>query len=469
MLRAMDRKQIGALELLDASIAQSHRLTQKLNIVVAEDPERARAAARAIDDRRAKGETSEGIGLLAGVPMTVKDTFDVDGLPASAGLKAYLGRAVGDAVAVGRARTEGALIWGKTNVPVMVGDWQSYNPLYGTTNNPWHLQRTPGGSSGGAAAALAAGITPLEIGADLSGSLRIPASFCGVCAHKPTYGIVSQRGLAPSRAADIDMAVAGPMARTVRDLRLLLSVMAQAPIPARAPPAVLHGLKIAVWLDEPRFVLDPGVRRVVEAAVADLSAEGAVMETIQSPVDADALMFAYTLRLFSILGAGAPAARRRYERLRGPAKWAVKRGAGPLSWAQGVLGYTARHVDWLAAVETSAKLEGVMGRLFQRYEVLIAPVAPISAFPHDHRPSIIRRKLASSDGRRFGYLHLMDWIALATVCGLPATAIPIGTDANGLPVGVQVIGPRGGDSKTLAVAEAIEERLGGFRPPPMDF
>jgi amidase len=465
----MDRKQIGALELLDASIAQSHRLKHTLNAVVAEDPKPARAAARAIDERRAKGETSEVIGLLAGVPMTVKDTFDVDGLPASAGLKAYLGRAVGDAAAVGRARTEGAVIWGKTNVPAMAGDWQSYNPLYGTTNNPWDLQRTPGGSSGGAAAALAAGITPIEIGADLSGSLRIPASFCGVCAHKPTYGIVSQHGLVPPRASDIDMAVAGPMARTVRDLRLLLSVMAQAPIPARAPPAVLQGLKIAVWLDEPRFVLDADVRRVVEGVATDLAGEGVAVETIQSPVDADALMFAYTLRLFSVLGASAPAERRRYERLRGPAKWAVKRGAGPLSWAQGVLGYTARHVDWLEAVETTANLERIMRRLFERYEVLIAPVAPISAFPHDHRRSIFRRKLASSDGRRFGYLHLMDWIALATVCGLPATAVPIGTDANGLPVGLQIIGPRGGDSKTLAVAQAIEERLGGFRPPPMAF
>src|SRR5579875_769300 len=189
MVQAMDLKHIGALELLDASIAQSHKLKDKLNAVVAEDLEPARAAARAIDERRAKGETSETIGLLAGVPMTVKDTFDVDGLPASAGLKAFLGRAAGDAAAVGRARTEGAVVWGKTNTPVMAGDWQSYNPLYGATNNPWDLERTPGGSSGGAAAALAAGITPIEIGSDIGGSLRVPATFCGVFSHKPTFGL----------------------------------------------------------------------------------------------------------------------------------------------------------------------------------------------------------------------------------------------------------------------------------------
>ena len=468
MIQAMDAKRISALEFLDASIAQSHLLKDKLNAVVAEDAEPARAAARLIDDRRAKGETSETIGLLAGLPMTIKDTFDVDGLPASSGLKSYLGRAAGDAGAVGRARTEGAVIWGKTNVPVLAGDWQSYNKLYGTTNNPWDLERTPGGSSGGAAAALAAGITPLEIGADLSGSLRIPASFCGVCAHKPTYGIVSQRGLVPPRAGDIDMAVVGPMARSVRDLRLLLSVIAQAPVPAKAQPAILPGLKMALWLDEPSFVLDAEVKTVVESFAADLAAIGAEVHPVSTPVAAEALMSAYALRLFSFMGAANPAARRGYEWLRGPAKWARRSGAGPLSWAQGVLGYTARHAEWLEADEAVAEIARTMRHFFERYDVLIAPIAPVVAFTHDHGP-LIRRKLACSDGRKFSYLHLMDWIALATACGLPATAIPVGIGQQGLPVGVQIIGPRGGDSKTLAVAQAIEEHLGGFRGPSLDF
>ena len=468
MIQAMDLKSISALELLDASIAQSHKLKDKLNAVVAETVEPARAAARIIDERRAKGETSETIGLLAGVPMTIKDSLDVDGMPASAGLAAYLDRAAGDAAAVGRARTEGAVIWGKTNVPVMAGDWQSYNALYGATNNPWDLERTPGGSSGGAAAALAAGITPLEIGADLSGSLRIPAGFCGVYAHKPTYGIVSQRGLAPPRAADIDMAVVGPMARSARDLRLLLSVIAEAPIPAKAPPAVLPGLRAAFWLDEPSFILDAEVKAAMESFAAELAAAGAEVKRVESPVAANDLMSAYTLRLFSFMGAAAPRDRRRYEWLRGPATWVRRAGADPLSWAQGVLGYTARHAEWLEAEEAVAQMSRVMRRFFERHDVLIAPIAPVVAFAHDHAP-LFRRKLSCSDGRKFGYLHLMDWIALASACGLPATAIPIGLGQQGLPVGVQIIGPRGGDSKTLAVAQAIEEQFGGFRAPVLDY
>ena len=309
MIQAMDARRIGALEFLDASIAQSNRLKDKLNAVVAEDLESARAAARIIDDRRAKGETSDTIGLLAGVPMTVKDTFDVDGLPASSGLKAYLGRAAGDAGAVGRARTEGAVIWGKTNVPVLAGDWQSYNKLYGTTNNPWDLERTPGGSSGGAAAALAAGITPLDIGSDIGGSLRVPANFCGVYAHKPTYGLVSQRGHVPPKpgtASEPDLNVVGPMARSARDLRLLLSILANGPIPARAPPAILNSLKVGLWIEEPQFALDAEVRTVIETFAADLGAAGAAVQRVETPVDARELIDVYMQLLYPIIMVDQP-------------------------------------------------------------------------------------------------------------------------------------------------------------------
>src|SRR5271170_1256199 len=193
-LLALETKRISAVELLEASLARHDAVNPSLNAVVTTDLERARRRARAIDDQRAVGEH---LGALAGLPMTIKDTFDVGDMPASAGLKGLLGRTARDAVVVARARAEGAVIWGKTNTPVMAGDWQSYNDLYGTTNNPWRLDRTPGGSSGGAAAALATGVTALEIGSDIGGSLRVPASFCGVYAHKPTWGMVSQRGHVP--------------------------------------------------------------------------------------------------------------------------------------------------------------------------------------------------------------------------------------------------------------------------------
>jgi amidase len=468
MIQAMDAKRISALEFLDASIAQSHLLKTKLNAVVMEDPEPARAVARAIDDRRAKGETADTIGLLAGVPMTVKDTFDVDGMPASSGLKSFLDRAAGDAAAVGRARTEGAVIWGKTNVPVLAGDWQSFNALYGTTNNPWDLERTPGGSSGGAAAALAAGITPLEIGSDIGGSLRVPASFCGVFSHKPTYGLVSQRGHVPPRpglAAEPDLNVIGPMARSVRDLRLLLSILATGPVPAKAAPAALNGLKVGFWLDEPAFALDSEVRTAIEGFAADLSGTGASVELVKSPVEGQALLDVYERLLYPIVTAGVrPSQRRMMTLMRGPAKWS----GGKARWARLALAATLSHHDWLAANEQRAQFARTMRRVFERHDVLIAPIAPVTAFLHDHRP-FNRRTLRCSDGRKIAYDAMLNWIALATACGLPATAIPVGLSQQGLPVGVQIIGPRGGDSKTLAVAQAIEEQLGGFRAPPLDW
>ncbi len=468
MIQAMDSRRISAMEFLDASIAQSHRLKDKLNAVVAEDLEPARANARLIDERRAKSETSETIGLLAGLPMTIKDTLDVDGLPASSGLKRYLGRATGDAVAVGRARTEGAVIWGKTNVPVLAGDWQSYNKLYGTTNNPWDLERTPGGSSGGSAAALAAGITPLEIGSDIGGSLRIPAGFCGVYAHKPTYGLVSQRGHVPPRpglAAEPDLNVVGPMARSARDLRLLLSILANGPIPAKAAPAALSGLKVALWLEEPSFVVDAEVKTVIETFAADLQAQGAVVEPVKSPVDGAELIDVYLQLLYPLVMADLPPPQRRsMTLLRGPAKWF----GGEARWARLARAATLTHHEWLIANERRAQFGRTMRRFFERYDVLIAPIAPVAAFHHDHRP-IAKRTLRCSDGAKIPYDSMLNWIALATACGLPSTAVPVGLSQTGLPVGVQIIGPRGGDSKTLAVAQGIEAELGGFIAPGLDF
>lgn len=466
LLAALDGRRISSLELLEASVARSHQLKTSVNAVVREDLEQARLRAREIDERRARGETAAQIGMLAGLPMTVKDSFDVNGMPASCGKKAYLGRVVGDAAVVGRVRTEGAVIWGKTNLPVMASDWQSFNGLYGTTNNPWDLERTPGGSSGGSAAALATGMTPLEIGADIGGSLRIPASFCGVYAHKPTYGLVPMRGLIgsdPDAEAEPDLAVAGPMARSARDLRLLLSILAGGTVAAKAQPMALAGVRIGAWLEDPAFPLDAEVRTAIETFSTELANEGAVVEPIRCPVDGQAVYETYLTLLMPLIAAGMPQGERAMMRaLRLPARLALAMGR-PL-WALQVRNATVSHAEWLAANEARAKMGRAMRPLFDRYEVILAPAAPVVAFPHDHRP-ITGRKLTCSDGRRIAYDAMLRWPALATVCGLPATAIPIGLSGEGLPVGVQLIGPRGGDSRTLAVAEAIEDRLGGFRAP----
>ena len=463
-LQALAALRISARELLEGSVVRMDGLNPKLNAVVSRDLDRAYANARMIDERRTRGET---VGLLGGLPMTVKDTFDVEGLPASAGVKALLDRTAEDAAVVARVRSAGAVVWGKTNTPVYASDWQTYNSLYGTTNNPWDLTRTPGGSSGGSAAAVAAGITALEIGADIGGSIRVPASFCGVFAHKPAYGLVSQRGLVPPPGvvADLDLAVVGPMARSARDLRLLLSIIGESPIPAQAPPADLKGLKVALWLDEPTFPLDADTKATLEAFAKRLQATGAIVDQITCPVTAELLMSTYILLLYSIIGADLPWAERGlYELLRGPAKIARTMGANALSWAQCVLAYSARHREWLQANDARAQFSDAMRRFFTRFDVLLAPISPTAAFPHDQRP-IRRRTLNCSDGREIAYTAMLKWIALATVCGLPATAIPAGLNAQGLPVGIQIIGPHGGDAPTLAVAQAFDEQIDGFRAP----
>ncbi|MDP3855941.1 amidase family protein [Phenylobacterium sp.] len=465
-LAALTAKDVSAVELLRLSLDRHEQTHATLNAVIAADPERALDMAKAVDDLRLRGET---LGPLAGLPMTIKDTLDVIGLPASSGLEALRRRKPDDATAVAHARHAGAVIWGKTNVPVMAGDWQAFNALYGTSNNPWDPTRTTGGSSGGAAAALAVGVTALEIGSDIGGSLRVPASFCGVYSHKPTWGMVSQRGHvppAPGAHGERDLNVVGPMARSARDLRLLLSVIETGPIAPRADPADLAVLRVGLWLDEPGFPLDPEVRAVVAAFAGELASLGAQVQPISSPVPADQLMDAYQVLLGAILGTDMPPKlQRRMRLMRGPAGLALKLGAGPQSWAGLTRSYAATHAEWIAADEVRARLGHTMSDVFRRFDVILAPVTPVTAFPHDHRPFQARR-LRRSDGGQIPYTSMLNWIALATACHLPATTVPAGLSISGLPVGVQIIGPRGADSRTLAVAQAIDESLRGFIAPP---
>jgi amidase len=466
-LLALKAKRISAVELLKAVLARHEQTHGQINAVVAIDLERALERARAVDDLRTRGEP---LGLLAGLPMTVKDTLDAVGLPASSGLKSLRQRKAEDATAVKFARQAGAVIWGKTNTPVMAGDWQTFNSLYGTTNNPWDTVLTPGGSSGGAAAALAADVTSLEIGSDIGGSLRVPASFCGVYSHKPTWGLVDQHGHVPPSPgswSQRDLNVIGPMARSARDLRLLLSVIEGVPLGAKAPPADLKTARIALWIDEPSFPLDPEVRAAIESFAAELAAAGATVTPIASPVHMPTLIGVYQVLLGGVLGEDLPPATiRTLERMRGLARWQMNRGAGPTSNAAMTLAYTATHREWMAADAVRTRLRHEIEGVFSRFDVILAPIAPIAAFPHDHRP-FARRKLVSSDGAAMPYTAMLNWIALATALHLPATAIPAGPTAAGLPVGVQLIGPLKGDAKTLGLAQAIEEHVRGFTAPEM--
>ena len=464
-LAALNARRFSAVELLKGELARHEQTHAKLNAVVAVDLDRALFHARALDDLRVRGET---LGVLAGLPMTVKDTLDVVGLPASSGLKHLRQRQAQDAAAVKLAKHAGVVIWGKTNTPVMAGDWQTFNGLYGVTNNPWDPTRTPGGSSGGAAAALAAGVTALEIGSDIGGSLRIPASLCGVYSHKPTWGLVDQHGHVPPSPgswSQRDLNVIGPMARSARDLRLLLSVIDGSLLAAKAPASDLKEARIALWLDEPSFPLDPEVRTVVESFAAELAAAGAEVTPIASPVHMPTLMGADQTLLGATLGEDMPPATlRTMERMRGIARWQMARGASPTSSAAMTLAYTATHREWLAADAVRNRLRRDIAPVFEQFDVILAPITPVAAFPHDHR-AFTRRKLTASDGQAMPYASMLNWISLATALHLPATAIPAGPSASGLPVGVQLIGSLNGDSKVLALAQAIDENVRGFTPP----
>lgn len=465
-LTALAGKRISAVELLQLSLAREAQTHGRLNAVVTRDPERALFRAEAIDDLRAKGAP---LGVLAGLPMTIKDTLDVVGMPATSGLKAFKLRTAEDATVVAHAKTAGAVIWGKTNVPVMAGDWQSFNDLYGTSNNPWDVSRTTGGSSGGAASALASGVTALEIGSDIGGSLRVPASFCGVFSHKPTWGLVSQIGHvppSPGARSERDLNVIGPMARSARDLRLLFGVIADAPSARLGEAADLANVKVGLWLDEPAFPLDPQVRAALERLAVELAGQGAVVETISSPVPVEQLMGAYQVLLGSVIGVDMPPAQRRQmARLRSLSRITEGLGVKLSPELAQLRAYTATHAEWLEADETRARLRESLSSVFSRFDVILAPVSAVPAFPHDHRPFQSRR-LKSSDGRDIPYVSMLNWIALATACQLPATCVPAGLTHGGLPVGAQIIGPRGGDAKTLAVAQAIDENIRGFVAPP---
>jgi amidase len=466
-LAALTAKRISALELLESALKRHEEANRPLNAVVARDLSRAVERARAIDDHRARGDP---LGPLAGLPMTVKDTFDAVGMPASSGLDVFRHGARPDAACVAHARQAGAVIWGKTNVPVMAGDFQTFNDLYGTTNNPWDLTRTSGGSSGGAAAALAARITALEIGSDIGGSLRTPAAFCGIYSHKPTWGLISQLGHVPPQPgslAERDLNVVGPMARSARDLRLLLGVL-EGGVGSRgqAPAAALKGLRIGLWTEQPEFVLDPEVKARVEAFATELSREGVEVTRVTSPVDCTALLAAYRTLLAGVLAEDLPpAALKQMQRSRPGAKIALSMGAGPDTAAALALAYTQSHLEWLAANEVRARLAAEARKLFDRFDAILAPIGPVPAFPHDHRP-FEKRTITLLDGTSAPYLALLRWIALASACGLPATAIPVGRTPAGLPLGAQLIGPRGGDYRNLAIAEAIEAAMGGFAAPP---
>lgn len=464
MLSELNAKRISARELLDAHVARDAALATTLNAVVARDVARARKDAQTIDDARAKGER---VGALAGLPMTVKDGFDVENMPATSGFPPHANRPkhCADAELVARTRAAGAVVWGKTNVPLMLSDWQSYNAIHGTTNNPYDVTRVPGGSSGGAAAALASGVTALEIGSDIGGSLRVPANFCGVTALKPTWGILPMRGHVPpppGMEAEVDLGVGGPMACNVGDLKLFWSVLNKS---GEAAPRPVKGARIAVWDEDPLLPLSRDVKAAVARAAEALAAQGAHVETVKAPVDVRELLVNYIWLLNSIIGMGFPQnVRDGIARTRDTDLKAFAASRDPWGREISRLATIAQPDEILAAHRARQAMKDRVAAFFATHDAIVMPISPVTAFAHDQSEPFGDRVL-DIDGTPARYVTMLGWIALATALHLPALAVQVGRTKTGMPVGVQIVGPEHGEDRLFDFAGAVEESLGGFMAP----
>jgi len=408
----------------EAAIARIEALDGPINAVVVRDFERARAAADAADAAVARGES----GPLLGVPMTVKEAFDVAGLRTTWGFEQHRDfTAKEDAVAVRRLKQAGAVILGKTNVPVGLADHQSVNPIYGRTGNPADPSRSPGGSSGGSAAALASGVLPLELGSDIGGSIRVPAAFNGIWGHKPTYGALSADGHYPpgTDGHAPPMAVIGPLARNADDLALALDLLADRPLP-RAGARPPGDWRILLMATHPFAAIARPIAGALEGIGAAFEAEGARIDR-ETPLlpDLSAQFGHYMELLMTALTRGAPLA-----------------GSAPPSLAA-----------WFDLLDHQARAVRAWQALFADYDAVIAPAFGVTAYPHDDTP--VTERHLTIDGAQARYGLQLAFPALASFPMLPATAVPVGKDADGLPIGVQVIADLWQDHKAIAVARAV--------------
>jgi amidase len=465
---ALRRGQVSSVELLKAYLERVDRFNPALNAMVVDDRKAAMKRARAADRALAKGEVW---GPLHGLPMTVKESFDLTGQPTTWGhLPRKDHRATSDALAVQRLKAAGAVIFGKSNVPLNLADFQSYNAVYGTTHNPWDLKRGPGGSSGGSAAMVAAGLSALEYGSDIGGSIRNPAAYCGVYGHKPTWCIVPKRGhsLMTTPSAEMDLSVVGPLARSAADLALALKLTASPDaLSARGlayrlppPPKSVKGLRVAVWLDEAMAPVDDSVKARVEAAARALGKAGAKLDFKARPAFDPAQAHAVYGML---LQANMAARRPDYEQLVEQSKRLAPDDRSDHAIA--LRASTASYREVFAAQQQREALRWAWHDFFGRFDALLMPITATAAFPHDHsEPQPARTMRINGEDR--SYFGQLFWAGLATASFLPASIAPGGLTAEGLPVGVQIVGPEFADLSTIWLAGELGKLTGGFVPPP---
>lgn len=466
MLAALRARRISAAELAELHIARIDAHDGELNAIPVKTFDRARAQAKAADERLAGGDQAP----LLGLPMTLKESTQVAGLPQSAGIpdfKAYtpaadglLARAVFDA---------GAGLLGKTNIPVALGDWQADSPVYGRTNNPWDPTRTPGGSTGGGGAALAAGLTPLEVGSDIGGSIRIPAAYCGVYGHRPSETAVPKTGAFP--LADLPnpaflMGVQGPLTRTAADLTLLFDVL-RGPDLGEAvawqqvlPPArrqTLGEFRVAVIESVAGLQASRAMQGRLEELAGLLGRAGARVASAAPDLDMEAYFHDYTRLLQVMVTQAQPRAEREAQAAQ------LRQSGDPVLSAQAD-GLVMDAHDYLDLLRRRELARAAWQHFFRDWDIVIAPMTLDSAFPH--QTAAFGERTLTIDNHTVPYFANIAFPMLAIFSGLPSTAFPAGLDGQGLPLGLQAIGPYLEDRTTLLFVELLEREWYRFEPPP---
>lgn len=461
-------RKISAKELLEHYLERVDRYNPDLNAIIVHDVERARSRAHEADEALAQGETW---GPLHGVPMTIKESYNVAGLPTTNGrpdMKDNI--ADSDAIAVQRLKAAGVVLFGKTNVPLNLADFQSYNEVYGTTNSPWNLKRIPGGSSGGSAAALAAGLCGFEAGSDIGGSIRNPAHFSGVFGHKPTWGLIPPRGHAlPGYLVQPDLSVVGPLGRSAADLETGVLVMAGPDeidgvgltlnIP-RPNKTSLRKFKVAVWTNDTLAPVSQEVEERVAAVAKTITDAGGTADFDARPdFEPKDAHDTYQMLLWSAMAARTPD-----KDFANMVQAASELDPDDQSSSASLLRIqTITHHDHYTAHNKRMYLRWAWDAFFKEYDALIAPIMATPAFEHNHKP-MSERKI-TVDGTERPYFEQVFWAGLAVCCYLPSTVIPTGPNAEGLPIGIQIIGRQHGDLETIGLAKLLEDEGYSFTPP----
>jgi amidase len=442
---AIRAKEVSAAEVLEAHLSHIAKHNPELNAIVTIDVEAARQRAQAADAALAQGQIW---GPLHGVPMTLKDAHAVAGMRTTSGFEPLSGYIPPkDGTTAARLKSAGAIILGKTNVPVLLGDWQTENPIFGRTNNPWDLARTPGGSSGGACAAVAAGLTPLEFGTDLSGSIRVPASFCGVYGLKPTEHRVSLDGIVagpPDSPRPVRiMSVIGPIARDLSDLGLALRIIAgpdgrDTDVPPltlmpEEPPS-FPGLRLAWTPTFPGLPVDADIHQAIEQLAEELARRGCQVEQILPEVDFAAQGTLFGKLVNDMISVFQP----------------QPEGGRPLPLA-----------DYLIELDQRDRFIEAWENFFDSWDALLCPAAMTSAF--EHRPTGTPLEV---NGEPVQYWSIPGYCIPFNLTGHPAVVIPLGQDRSGLPIGLQIVGRRWSEERLLAVARTISQVTPGFQRPP---